>query len=150
MPSGIRHDGPCIVDGCTKPHHSRGLCHQHYKRVQRNGQPVNKTLACRFDGHEWEQPGRGRPAMFCPTHRRSGLKGAKQVSAEQAEARERIRTAARETRRNEVVRLYVERQMSLAQISTVLEQPRTTVRNDLKVRQIASRGVGRRKTPVGV
>ena len=46
----------CIIDGCGKPHDSKGYCHPHYNKWKRTGSPItpNKIAA---PGAGWIQHG---------------------------------------------------------------------------------------------
>lgn len=45
---------PCDVEGCGRDHYARGLCHRHYVRVRRTGNPGPP-------GDLIRAPGRRRP-----------------------------------------------------------------------------------------
>lgn len=39
LPVRSKNVGPCSIDGCDKPSHTRGWCRTHYARYYRNGEP---------------------------------------------------------------------------------------------------------------
>lgn len=43
-------DRTCTVDGCSKAHHSHGLCSMHAQRLRRHGDPL--THGCRIVGDD--------------------------------------------------------------------------------------------------
>lgn len=60
----------CTIDGCDKPPASRGMCHGHYKRFIRYGDPLggsdwaDNSGSCSVDGCEKHSHARG----FCAAH----------------------------------------------------------------------------------
>lgn len=61
----------CCIDGCTRPHNSRGYCRMHAKRIRNNGDPLKVRRIASYAGQECsvegctEQPRRGG---LCPSH----------------------------------------------------------------------------------
>lgn len=35
----MKREGPCAVEGCERPAHTRGYCQMHYARIVRTGEP---------------------------------------------------------------------------------------------------------------
>ncbi len=67
----------CSVEGCDKRHDSKGLCHMHYNRWKRHGDPL-APLQIAPDGSGWVQ--RGYRIFTTPT----GRKGEHVLVAERA------------------------------------------------------------------
>ena len=62
----------CAVDGCGKPHYSRGYCDPHYQRLKKHGTPLGGVFyadnsgSCAVDGCTGKASARG----FCKKHYR--------------------------------------------------------------------------------
>ncbi|MGC4378912.1 hypothetical protein WD019_18635 [Fictibacillus sp. Mic-4] len=58
----------CVIDNCEKPAVGRGMCHMHYKRWQRHGDPFATSVrkVCTIEGCAGKHFCKG----FCQNHYR--------------------------------------------------------------------------------
>lgn len=60
----------CMVSGCSRPVHARGLCRRHYDRNRLSGSPLRplRQRLCPLC-HEWFEPRRVDQVFCCANHR---------------------------------------------------------------------------------
>lgn len=79
-------DRTCSIDGCERPHNSRGLCAAHYSRLQRHGDPLGSGKpvgkprgkvrpGCSVDGCDRKHYGRGLCVIHYERKMRTGDPG---------------------------------------------------------------------------